>query len=172
MMKVQQKPILNLPELIHAYVYSTATALGVELMAHTQTHDRRQRCVSAPNPSYPTSPLYRRDEHGRRAGSRSPALLRYLTARRRAAGGVAGERWREKAQFPPSLPVVNSLMKFRSEEQRRKHSYTVVAVFTHLSACLSACLLWYFSVFLYVSLHKLGLRLGSNPLRLVLLGSG
>lgn len=39
----------------------------------------------------------------------------------------------------PSLPVLNGLMKFRSEEQRRKHSYTVVAVFTRLPACLPVC---------------------------------
>lgn len=55
-------------------------------------------------PSTPQAPLYWRDEHGRHSHSRSPSLLRYLTARRRAVGGVAGERWRERAQFPhPSL---------------------------------------------------------------------
>lgn len=35
----------------------------------------------------------------------------------------------------PALPVFNSLMKFRSEEQRCKHSHTVVAILTCLSSC-------------------------------------
>lgn len=60
-------------------------------------------------PSTPQAPLYWRDEHGRHSHSRSPSLLRYLTARRRAVGGVAGERWRERAQFPhPSLFLIVS----------------------------------------------------------------
>lgn len=53
-----------------------------------------------------------------------------------AVGGVAAEQWREEVQCPSSLPVLNSLMKFRSEEQRRKHSHIAFAVFTCLFVLL------------------------------------
>lgn len=49
---------------------------------------------------------------------------------RSSRSAVEGE-----SAISPSLPVLNSLMKFRSEEQWHKHSHTVVAIFTCLSLC-------------------------------------
>lgn len=60
-------------------------------------------------------------------------------------------RGSERAQFPPpSLPVFNSLMKFRSEEQRCKHSHTAVA--TRSPVCVSVV---YLSISLSASLPQL-----------------
>lgn len=108
---------------------------GTELMTDTPTHYRHQLFISALKP---TSPLCWRDKHGRHSRSRSPSLLRYLTARRKRAGWRRSRRAEEGASaISPSLPVFNSLMKFRSEEQWCKHSRTVVAILTCLSVCLS-----------------------------------
>lgn len=64
------------------------------------------------------------------------------SGRRCSRRAVEGE-----SAISPSLPVLNSLMKFRSEQQWRKRSHTVVAIFT----CLSVFLWQSFSAFLCLS---------------------
>lgn len=85
---------------------------------------------------YPTCLLCWRDEHGCHSRLHSPSLLGYLTAKRRAVGGVAGEQSRGKAQFPhPSLFLIVS-WNLDQRSSGTKHSHTtVVAIFTCLSPC-------------------------------------
>lgn len=71
----------------------------------------------------------------------------------------SGRRRRKRAvegasTISPSLPVLNSLMKFRSEEQWCKQPYS--GCYTHLPVCLNVVI--YLSISLSVSQPKLGLR--------------
>lgn len=68
---------------------------------------------------------------GRHRRSHFPPLLRYLRTKRgkRKEGGRGGaaarcKHWRQRAQFPHPCPPLNSLMKFRSEERRRKRLFS------------------------------------------------
>lgn len=116
----------------------------MELIADMQTHFRHQLFISALNP---TSPIVLE----RRAWPPLSLALPFSSSlfdSEKESGWRRSRRAVEGASaISPSLPVLNSLMKFRSEEQWRKHSDTVgcnahltclsILVFLCVSPCLN-----------------------------------
>lgn len=105
-------------------ILSTATAWGTERIAGPPTQYRHQRFISTPQ-AHCAGEASMAATLTRAPFSSSLFNSEEESGWRRSRKAVEGA-----SAISPSLPVFNSLMKFRSEEQRCKHSRTVEAVYS------------------------------------------